>query len=98
MAFTASLVITLDKMKFVNKYINWMASSALAIYLFTDNGVTRIPLDTWLLKEVLDGVQGYVYIFVVAISCLAIDKLRECLFGLIQRLVQKTNVRAIIKQ
>lgn len=39
-----------------------MAVSTLAIYLLTDNEVVRKPLDTWLLKEVLDSSKGFLYI------------------------------------
>lgn len=81
--FTACLVMTFDRMKFVNKYINYMAASTLAIYLLTDNGVVRKPLDTCLLQEVLGGAIGFVYILAVAILCLVIDKVRECLFGIV---------------
>lgn len=96
--FTTCLVITLDRMKFVNKYINYMSASTLAIYLLTDNGVTRKPLDTWLLKELLDGAMGVVYILAVAILCLVIDKVRECLFGLTLQLLHKSNVKSIISR
>lgn len=85
-------------MKFVNKYINYMSASTLAIYLLTDNGVTRKPLDTWLLKELLDGAMGVVYILAVAILCLVIDKVRECLFGLTLQLLHKSNVKSIISR
>ena len=73
-----------------------MAASTLAIYLLTDNGVVRKPLDTWLLQELLDGAKGFVYILAVAILCLVIDKVRECLFGLTQQLLHKSNVKSII--
>lgn len=82
--FTACLVMILDRIKFVNKYVNYMAASTLAIYLLTDNGVVRKPLDTWLLQELLEGSKGIVYILAVAILCLVIDKVRECLFGLVR--------------
>lgn len=81
--FTACLVITLDRMKYVNKYINYMASSTIAIYLITDNVVTRKTLDAWLLQEVLGGAMGFVYIFIVAFLCIVIDKLRENLLGVL---------------
>lgn len=87
--FTACLVMTLDRIKFVNKYVNYMAASTLAIYLLTDNGVVRKPLDTWLLQELLDGAKGFVYILAVAILCLVIDKVRECLFGYTLQLLHK---------
>lgn len=93
---TACLVMTFDRMKFVNKYINYMAASTLAIYLLTDNGVVRKTLDTWLLQEVLGGAIGFVYILLVAVLCLFIDKVRECLFGLAQQLLHKSNVKSII--
>lgn len=73
-----------------------MAASTLAIYLLTDNGVVRKPLDTWLLQELLDGAKGFVYILAVAILCLVIDKVRECLFGLTLQLLHKSNVKSII--
>lgn len=94
--FTACLVMTLDRMKFVNKFVNYMAASTLAIYLLTDNGVVRKPLDTWLLQELLDGAMGFVYILTVAILCLVIDKVRECLFGFTLQLLHKSNVKSII--
>lgn len=73
-----------------------MAASTLAIYLLTDNGVVRKPLDTWLLQELLDGSKGFVYILAVAILCLVIDKVRECLFGFTLKLLHKSNVKSII--
>ena len=94
--FTACLVMTLDRIKFVNKYVNYMAASTLAIYLLTDNGVVRKPLDTWLLQELLDGAKGFVYILAIAVLCLIIDKVRECLFGFALKLLHKSNVKSII--
>lgn len=91
--FAASLIITLDKIKFVNKYVNYMAASTLAIYLLTDNEVVRKPLDTWLLKEVLDSSKGFLYIGGISLSCLVVDKLRESLFGILQWPVRKFYVR-----
>ena len=51
--FTASRVAVLDNKKTTNRYINYLATSTLVIYLLTDNSVVRKPLNTWLIKEIL---------------------------------------------
>lgn len=51
--FTASIVAVLDNKKTTNKYINYLATSTLVIYLLTDNSVVRKPLNTCLIKEIL---------------------------------------------
>lgn len=51
--FTASIVAVLDNKKTTNRYINYLATSTLVIYLLTDNSVVRNPLNTWLIKEIL---------------------------------------------
>ena len=51
--FTASIVAVLDNKKTTNRYINYLATSTLVIYLLTDNSVVRKPLNTWLIKEIL---------------------------------------------
>lgn len=95
--FTSSLVIVLDKVKFTNCLANYFAASTLAIYLLTDNGFVRKPLDTWLLKEMLNGVQGYVYILIVVVVCLFIDKVRELIFDFVKVLLSKVHVKSIFR-
>lgn len=73
----------LDKVKYVNKIINYFAASTLAIYILTDNAFVRMPLDTWLFKGIMEGGIGYMYVFIVALICLFIDKVREALFSII---------------
>lgn len=51
--FTASIVAVLDNKKTTNRYINYLATSTLVIYVLTDNSVVRKPLNTWLIKEIL---------------------------------------------
>lgn len=51
--FTASIVAVLDNKKTTNRYINYLATSTLVIYLLTDNSGVRKPLNTWLIKEIL---------------------------------------------
>lgn len=51
--FTVSIVAVLDNKKTTNKYINYLATSTLVIYLLTDNSVVRKPLNTCLIKEIL---------------------------------------------
>ena len=81
--FTSTLVLLLDKIKYVNRIINYFAASTLAIYILTDNAFVRIPLDTWLFDGIMNGGIGYVYVFVAALVCLLIDKIRELLFSMI---------------
>ena len=76
----------LDKIKYVNRIINYFAASTLAIYILTDNAFVRIPLDTWLFDGIMNGGIGYVYVFVAALVCLLIDKIRELLFSIIIKL------------
>lgn len=84
--FTSTLVLLLDKIKYVNRIINYFAASTLAIYILTDNAFVRIPLDTWLFDGIMNGGIGYVYVFVAALVCLLIDKIRELLFSIIIKL------------
>lgn len=93
--FTASMVVVLDNRKWTNKIVNYLAASTLAIYLLTDNGMVRKPLDTWLLHEMLNGIHGYLYILIVAISCLLLDKVREAIFEIIKKITSKLNVNSI---
>lgn len=90
--FTASIVIVLDSKRTTNKYINYLATSTLAIYLLTDNFVVRKPLDTWLLKEIISGVNGYVCLLIVVVICLLIDKIRGLLFDGVKMIITKINV------
>ena len=92
--FTASIVIVLDSKRTTNKYINYLATSTLAIYLLTDNFVVRKPLDTWLLKEIISGVNGYVCLLIVVVICLLIDKIRGLLFDGVKMIITKINVNS----
>lgn len=47
------MVVVLDNKKTTDRYINYLATSTLVIYLLTDNSVVRKPLNTWLIKEIL---------------------------------------------
>lgn len=95
--FTSSLVVVLDKVKTTNRVVNYMAASTLAIYILTDNGFVRKPLDTWLLKEILNGIHGYVYILLIAVACLFIDKMREVFFDIVKALLSKIHVNSIFR-
>ena len=86
--FSASLVMYWDKHPFHNGFINYLASSTLAIYLLTDN-VLRTEFDPWLLGYVMDGVQGFLLIAAIAVGCLLADKIREGLFGVVKRIFTK---------
>lgn len=81
--FTSTLVLLLDKVKYVNKIINYFPASTLAIYILTDNAFVRMPLDTWLFNSIMNDGIGYLYVFVVVLVCLLIDKIREVLFSMI---------------
>lgn len=94
--FSALLVMLLYYSSFVNKFVNYLSASTLAVYLITDNYVTREPLDTWLFEEVLAGFHGYVYIIIIVSICVVVDKLRELLFCVVNKLLSRIKTRVIV--
>ena len=88
--FAASTIKTLEQRPFHSAFINWLASSTLAIYLITDSGL-RSTLDPWLLSHVMDKpLVGYGLMAGVCVVCLLIDKLRELLFSPFNKMVVNT--------
>lgn len=90
--FSASLVMALDSVRFTNRFVNYLAASALAIYILTDNGFVRVRLDPWLLREMLSGIAGYGYILLIALCCLLIDRVRALFFDLVKVTISKIQV------
>lgn len=81
-----SLVLFASKHYMYNKYINWMASSAIAIYLITDYEYIRVYLYPRLLEPVLNGY-GFIYILLISLICILIDKIRVNIFVFIKALL-----------
>lgn len=68
-----------DVHRFSRKWINSLAQSILAIYIISDSSTIRRPLTEALLPEVMRG-HGFVYIFLICIGCILIDRVRIALF------------------
>lgn len=88
--FAASLVVIVEGKKWKNKMINYFASSTLAVYIITDNFFVRKSLDVWLLNEIMTHWFGYIYILLIVVGCIVVDKLREFLFYLLNVLIINT--------
>lgn len=80
--FTSAMVVWLDGKKWRNRYVNYLAASTLAIYLITEHGGVRRPLDEWLLGRIMNEGDGFLFVLVVAFVCLVADKVREAIFSL----------------
>lgn len=93
---SASLVYWCDSHVIRVKLINWMATGILAIYLLTDNNYVRKPLNHWLYCEILN-FGGYLYVFLICIGCLLIDKVRQLIFDGIVVLIAKTKIKLLSK-
>lgn len=87
---SASLVYWCDSHAIRVKAINWMSTGILAIYMLTDNSYVRKPLDHWLFGEILN-YRGYLYVFLICIGCLLVDKARQILFEGIESLYKRKN-------
>lgn len=93
---SASLVCWCNSHVIRIKVINWMTTGILAIYMLTDNSYVRKPLDHWLYNEILI-YRGYLYVFIVCIGCLLIDKVRQFFFNGIEFLIIKTKAFILSK-
>lgn len=74
------LVYEADTHRFSNRHLNSLLHSTIAIYIITDAANVHTILTKTLLKEVMNGVVGYVYILLVCLGCLLIDQVRIVLF------------------
>lgn len=77
-----SLMIWLEHKHTYIPLINYLSSSVAAIYLITDFWWTRQILDPWLLQQILHG-WGFVYVLLVCLGCVLIDKVRAALFHIV---------------
>lgn len=84
--FATLLIKIAEKYSFYSKQINWVASSALAIYLITDSGIVRNWLDPLLLPYMMNGT-GHIFILGVCVACILIDKIRGLLFDTSERVL-----------
>lgn len=81
---SVSLVLFCKTHAIYSKTINWFSTGVLAIYLLTDNSFVRNPLDHYLFKKIL-SFDGYIYIILLCILCLLIDKIRHYMFLGVER-------------
>lgn len=72
----ASMVVLADRYKLYCSYVNWLASSTLAIYLITESAF-RIDIDKWLFNNILEKPYwGFCQVILVCLACLLADKIR----------------------
>lgn len=83
----ASLVIILERKKITIPFINYLASSVLAIYLITSNDLISYDLTKELYPHVLN-IYGFVIIVAICLVCIFIDKIRILIFNSIYLLFQ----------
>lgn len=79
LVIVASMVISLEKKYIYIPIVNYFATSVLAIYLITDSSLLQGRINTLLLPSVLEGY-GILYIILLCIACLLIDKIRDYVF------------------
>lgn len=85
-----SLMIWLEHKHTYIPLINYLSSSVAAIYLITDFWWTRQILDPWLLQHILHG-WGFVYVLLVCLGCVLIDKVRAAFFHIVVTLWHKVK-------
>lgn len=83
---SASLELILSEKFFCSCLFNRLSGGIIAIYLITDNGRFRMPLNSWLYGEILQ-YRGYFYILVVCIGCLLVDQVRKLIFDLLLKVI-----------
>ena len=91
---SASVVYWCDSHVIRVKTINWLTTGILAIYMLTDNGYVRKPLNHWLFIEILN-FRGYLYVFLISVCCLLIDKVRQFIFERVEIMIVKTKVKLL---
>jgi hypothetical protein len=98
-AATVSLFLFFRNLNFTNKTINWLASSALAVYLISDNLPISYKLYSYVNSlgiTVDNGVLLALYLFGLAVAvvlvCLLIDKVRMLITNPIEKLLNKIPV------
>jgi hypothetical protein len=88
-----------------SKLINWLASSALAIYLMHENSVIRDHLYNYISeigKQTTNGflLTGYFIILAIEIMviCILIDQIRIFVMSPIERILWKINIEKYINR
>jgi surface polysaccharide O-acyltransferase-like enzyme len=86
-----------------SKLINWLASSALAIYLISENPAIKYHIYTYINetgKQVTNGflLIGYLIISAIGIMiiCILIDKIRILVMNPVERMLGKINIEKYI--
>lgn len=85
---TGWLVYEADMHRFCSKFVNSLLRSTMAIYIITEANNIRPILTKTLLIEVMNGVSGYVYIFLVCLGCLLIDQVRLMFFNIMYKFIK----------
>lgn len=75
-----SVILYANKRHTYSNFINYLASSAIAIYLITDFEYIRTNYISHLFNQLLDGY-GFLYAIIISILCIVIDKIRVLIFN-----------------
>lgn len=97
---SAYFLLAFSKFSFKSRTINWMASSAFAIYLFQENSFVRPYFKSAANALFYDGgfvagvFQVFLFLCVFAVSCILVDKIRLVMWKKIERHFFITDSRA----
>ena len=97
---SAYFLLAFSKFSFKSRTINWMASSAFAIYLFQENSFVRPFFKSAANALFYDGgfvtgvFQVFLFLCVFAVSCILVDKIRLVMWKKIERHFFITDSRA----
>ena len=94
---SAFFLLAFSKRSFQSRAINWMASSAFAIYLYQENVLIR-PHFKSVANAILSqngfwtGVaELFLFLCCVAVICILVDKLRQAIWGKVEGMMPFTN-------
>lgn len=86
LVLSAVLVMSADRHRTYIPIVNYLATSVLAIYVITEYVAIEKTLNPYLLPYVMEWY-GLLFIPLVCLACIAIDKLRVLLFYAIKRVL-----------
>lgn len=90
--FVGSVVVYANSHTTHINIINWMATSTLAVYLITDFPAIRNIVIPFLYGNMFNGISN-LYLLVIFLGCIFVDKIRELLFSLISRLFASNAIK-----
>lgn len=90
--FVGCLVVYANSHATHVNFINWLATSTLAVYLITDFPTIRNIINPFLFGNMFNGI-SYILIIGIFLGCICVDKIRELVFSLIFRLFARKSLK-----